>query len=860
MLFPFSILSVIQIVKPLNRMKRILFILGIAIICFASCSKLENLEKNIVENPKFIAYVDNEIGSDENTKTYLDKNMKILWHAQDELSIFSSTLNEKFQFDGQTGDNSGTFTKIGTGDFGSGNQINRNYAIYPFNKSCRIENDESFLTLVIPSTQYYAEGSIGKGANIAVAVTNDLNDRLLTFKNVCGFYRLLMCGVSEDYIKSIEIVGRNGEKLTGEAKVIISEDKLPVTTILDNENASESIILDCGEKGAKIGTSTSDADMTEFWIAISPRTFTSGLNILITNANGDRQIIERKTSQNFERNKYNTLRIRFDQSKTVNINKEKERNALIAIYNALGGENWTNNTNWCSEQPVGEWYGVDTDADGYVTNLDLSSNNLQGEIPAEIGDFSRLNRLNLAKAEEDEALPNNITGTIPEEICKLTSLEWLYLSNNQLEGQIPENIGNLVNMRHMHLWDNKLTGSIPESIWTGMSKLEHLLLQHNELTGGPSSNIGKAVNLTELWLDNNNFKTRLPAEICNLVNLRIFYAHCAGFSGEIPENIGNMQSLEMLELGGNNLSGTIPESLGNLANLKYVSFGTNGLRGAIPNSIGNLKNVEHLIFDNNMIEGNIPESIGGCTELVELNIHSNRISGAIPASIGNCTKLQRILAWSNNIDGILPAELGNCGQLVWIDLAYNKIGGILPAELGNLTNLEYIKLEDNRIYGSIPSTFGNLKKLHTIFMSSNKLSGSLPDEICQMSNLECLHLNSNALEGEIPANIGNLTKMKDLSMGWNKFTGKIPASMQTMTQLEFLELSGNQLSGNVIDFAPMTNLKYLYLAWNAELCGIIPAEVFEKLAGYTIDGTKINVEEESTLQDPEVGQEEIPWE
>lgn len=830
------------------------------IFIVSACSKYE-YSTNPDNGPVIFEAVSEDMNLSTKTKTYLDENKKILWHSKDELSLFTTTLNEKFIFDGETGDNSGTFTKEDTGDFGSGNTINRNYAIYPYNKSCKIENDESFLTIPVPSTQYYSMGSIGQGANIAVAVTDNLSDRLLSFKNVCSYFCISMYGVNEDYIRSVEIKGRSGEKLSGTAKVTITDDKYPIATIMDDENAGESILLDCGENGVKIGTSKDDANIAKFWFTLPPTIFAKGIYVIITTITGNQVTREfTYTNMTFDRNLINTMRIKFDQSLAININKEKERNALIAIYNALGGENWTNNTNWCSEQPVGEWYGVDTDADGYVTNLDLSSNNLQGEIPAEIGDFSRLNRLNLAKAEEDEALPNNITGTIPEEICKLTSLEWLYLSNNQLEGQIPENIGNLVNMRHMHLWDNKLTGSIPESIWTGMSKLEHLLLQHNELTGGPSANIGKAVNLTELWLDNNNFKTRLPEEICNLVNLRIFYANGAGFSGEIPENIGNMQSLEMLELGGNNLSGTIPESLGNLANLKHVSFGTNGLRGAIPYSIGNLKNVEHLIFDNNMIEGNIPESIGGCTELVELNIHSNRISGAIPASIGNCTKLQRILAWSNNIGGILPAELGNCEQLVEINLARNKIEGGLPAELGNLTNLEFIDLGDNKIGGSIPSTFGNLKKLHTIFMSSNKLSGSLPDEICQMSSLAVLHLNSNALEGEIPANIGNLTKMKDLQMGWNKFTGKIPASMQTMTQLEFLELSSNQLSGNVIDFAPMTNLKYLYLAWNAELCGIIPAEVFEKLAGYTIDGTKINVEEESTLQDPEVGQEEIPWE
>ena len=35
------------------------------------------------------------------------------------------------------------------------------------------------------------------------------------------------------------------------------------------------------------------------------------------------------------------------------------RGVLVAIYNATGGANWTNNTNWLSDRPIGEWYGVD---------------------------------------------------------------------------------------------------------------------------------------------------------------------------------------------------------------------------------------------------------------------------------------------------------------------------------------------------------------------------------------------------------------------------------------------------------------------------------------------------------------------
>lgn len=47
--------------------------------------------------------------------------------------------------------------------------------------------------------------------------------------------------------------------------------------------------------------------------------------------------------------------------------------ALISLYNATDGPNWSNNTNWLSEMPLGEWYGVTTDSGGRVVELVLPS-------------------------------------------------------------------------------------------------------------------------------------------------------------------------------------------------------------------------------------------------------------------------------------------------------------------------------------------------------------------------------------------------------------------------------------------------------------------------------------------------------
>ena len=62
-----------------------------------------------------------------------------------------------------------------------------------------------------------------------------------------------------------------------------------------------------------------------------------------------------------------------------------DRAALVALYNATGGANWTNNSNWLTTTPIGQWYGVTTDSNGRVTSLSLLENRLTGEIPVELG-------------------------------------------------------------------------------------------------------------------------------------------------------------------------------------------------------------------------------------------------------------------------------------------------------------------------------------------------------------------------------------------------------------------------------------------------------------------------------------------
>ena len=78
------------------------------------------------------------------------------------------------------------------------------------------------------------------------------------------------------------------------------------------------------------------------------------------------------------------------------------------VYNATGGSGWdaSARVNWLSDKPMAEWAGVTTE-EGYVTELDLGSSGLSGEIPARMGELTGLKSANLRGNELSGCIPAN---------------------------------------------------------------------------------------------------------------------------------------------------------------------------------------------------------------------------------------------------------------------------------------------------------------------------------------------------------------------------------------------------------------------------------------------------------------------
>jgi len=58
---------------------------------------------------------------------------------------------------------------------------------------------------------------------------------------------------------------------------------------------------------------------------------------------------------------------------------------------------------------------------------------------------------------------SGLTGSIPNCVCDLSFLKYLYLSDNFLTGELPTCLNNLTFLREIHVSCNNLDGSIPES-------------------------------------------------------------------------------------------------------------------------------------------------------------------------------------------------------------------------------------------------------------------------------------------------------------------------------------------------------------------------------------------------------------
>ena len=472
---------------------------------------------------------------------------------------------------------------------------------------------------------------------------------------------------------------------------------------------------------------------------------------------------------------------------------QTERDALMSLYRATGGPTWNSNVNWGTEQPVGEWAGVGTTADGRVVYLNLDDNGLTGSVPPEVGWLTDLTSLDLASNQltgipaalgrlanlENLSLSDNELTEIPAALGGLASLRFLNLSANRLK-EIPATLGRLVDLRFLNLSSNELTEILfAPGEWRGLSRLD---LSSNGLTRIPAF-LGALADLDSLNLSANRLAGNIPREVLEL-DLDRLDLSSNQLSGGIPAGLADRT--EWLDLSSNELTGAVPAELGR-ASIRFLDLSDNALTGSIPASLGRLSieaanGFGRLDLSHNRLSGPIPPELasfpwvctGYCQDVVPydpvLDLSHNQLTGSIPVEILDNWRIGGLDLSHNQLTGRIPSDLSisNWPAPARLDLSHNRLNGPIPADLMDGVCLSVLDLSHNRLSGPIPPELtvngchggyhesdggglgGSSLSLRHLDLSHNELSGDIPEELAQLANLERLHIVHNALTGPVP--------------------------------------------------------------------------------------------------------------
>ena len=320
-----------------------------------------------------------------------------------------------------------------------------------------------------------------------------------------------------------------------------------------------------------------------------------------------------------------------DRTSNIKPDREVELESLQNIYNGTEGEHWYNNTGWMTEQDQCDWYGITCDEEGYVIEINLSSNNMRGDFPADsLSNFYKLKRLDLGN--------NTLHGTMgaiyadydydydKEELRNDTSLFF-----------------NLRDLVHVDLSQNNLSGEVDVLF---APALEYVNFSHNNFT---------SINSFKKF--KRSYHTLTVCDVShNFIN-----ASASELMTNVPLNI------EQLTLSSNLIHGPLlTSSLEVLANLRRFDMSMNVLSGELPDFSNSYPNLQVLDLSEQISEGlvgNIPDSLVNLAFLSTLNLASNKLSGSIPPVLGNMGQLRVLNLSSNELSQSIPKELGKLGKL-----------------------------------------------------------------------------------------------------------------------------------------------------------------------------------------------------
>jgi hypothetical protein len=329
----------------------------------------------------------------------------------------------------------------------------------------------------------------------------------------------------------------------------------------------------------------------------------------------------------------------------------QDESALLSIYDALGGANWTQNNNWRVGLSIQDWDGIDFAGGTRVKSVDLSGSNLSGDFPQILEGLAELETLNLSN--------NKITSMTA--LTNLSSLTTLNVSSNKLafgslefnltvdnyiitpQDAVLNTVDNLLEIREeSYVLTRTVGGSNNSYTWFRQS-----LDNPNDITELASTGdtqeivvtdfdaegnyyvevVSNVTGLTTLTLTSNPIVVKVSSLGRDIKALQAIYDATGGANwAEVSDwntmtttNIGtfgpevglssNGDRVTTLNLQAKGLVGDIPNAINDIAGLTSVILSENGLTG-LP-SMTRLSNLERLTVSDNYLDfGDLEPNVG----------------------------------------------------------------------------------------------------------------------------------------------------------------------------------------------------------------------------------------------------------
>ncbi len=549
-------------------------------------------------------------------------------------------------------------------------------------------------------------------------------------------------------------------------------------------------------------------------------------------------------------------------------------NALQTIYNNTNnGMGWDLATNWNQVAlPLGDEYGIDANPDGCVNIIDMDGMD-DGMVAMNVDG-------------------NNLTGTLPNKLYDLTSLEKLILRANPIQGSLDSNIENLSLLKTLSLSYTELGGTLPDEIGS-LTELEFFEMDNTNLQGPLPDVFGGLDKLEYLELDNNDdLNGPLPNSLGGLQSLKGLYAYNCSLEGAIPDGLKNLPMLNTVVLFNNNLTGAVPMFTQNLFELTIqdndldflpdlstiTSWGSQPFQGLhvennkltfddiLPNMpIKTVQNKPFVYAPQQPFFAETTYTVNqGDNLTIDLGIDPSITTSNYAWCIGN------IALYTENenfrtFDNIQPQDAGTYTVKVTND------------NVPGLTLESYpIHIVVNSSGGcNFPSTTPEYMALQAIYNMANvtawspcnwNFTGSIDDSWCGIAihqqSCEIWEINlfgnpiqcdqwfgGNGLEGQLADVFDMLPNLRGLQLQSNKLSGPLPNSISQLTELQVLRLGHNAFDGEIPpSWQSLKKLRNFELDSNMLEGGIPPSfGSLDSLRYFAVGSNKLDQELPPTL-------------